>query len=301
MALHRRDWPLATGAAPSDAEFEALEQYAKDCGAPTDVAAEAIAAVRARRAWNREARAAGAYRPAGRDRRWPTGLRYVPFEPARDVASMKLDGIDLLHLPGHTPGNVVVWVPSERWLFSGDQLLPGITPTPALQGHLGFGAPDWRLRSFPLFLDGLRRLAALGPVRCYPGHGEPFDNPLEVIVSNVQQAEQRIERARAVLCERGRISVFELAEELYPRAVRRRFWQIIATIQGLLDELEQRGEASRVPGDPRLYQAASSSTGAAPASTTSSAEGSHPISASERLMTIRSPKPGTGTISNSPG
>ena len=35
--------------------------------------------------------------------------------------------------------------------------------------------------------------------------------------------------------------VYALAERLYPRALRRRFWQIAATVQGHLDSLEAAG------------------------------------------------------------
>lgn len=242
VAMHRLDWPLATGKEPSGEEFAALERFVQDCGAPADVALEARAGVEARRRWSAEARG-GDYRPAGRDRRWPTGLRYIPFTPAQGFTEVSVPGLELLHLPGHTPGNAVAWVPSEGWLFSGDQLLPGLTPTPALQGHHGAGGPDWRLRSLPLFIDGLQRIRGLAPARCFPGHGEPFGDVTAAVDANLAQAEQRAERALDILRAAGPRTVYELAEALYPRAVRRRFWQIVATVQGVLDLLEARGQA----------------------------------------------------------
>lgn len=261
VALHRLDWPFAAGAAPSDAEFEALEQFAYSCGAPPDVAAEAASAIAARRAWNAAARGAGPHPAAGRDRRWPTGLRYRPFSPRLDLEDVRVEGLELLHLPGHTPGNAVAWVPSEGWLFSGDQLLPGITPTPALQGHHGADAEgDWRFRSFPAFLDALRRIQALDPARCFPGHGESFGDVASVIAANLEQAEQRLVRVTEVLKTHGPLSLYDLAEQLYPRAVRRRFWQIVATVQGLIDVLEARGVVASDDGRWRLGQAASASS-----------------------------------------
>jgi len=242
VAMHRLDWPLATGEEPSAEEFAALERFVQDCGAPADVALEALTGVEARRRWSAEARS-GDYGPAGRDRRWPTGLRYVPFTPSRGLEAAVVPGLELIHLPGHTPGNAVAWVPSEGWLFSGDQLLPGLTPTPALQGHHGAGGPDWRLRSLPLFFDGLRRIRELAPVRCFPGHGEPFGDVTAVVDTNLAQTKQRAERALDILRAAGPCTVYQLAEALYPRAVRRRFWQIVATVQGLLDLLEARGQA----------------------------------------------------------
>jgi glyoxylase-like metal-dependent hydrolase (beta-lactamase superfamily II) len=259
VALHRADWPLATGAAPSDSEFDALKQFALESGAPPEVAAEAIEAIEQRRRWAGASRAAGDYRPVGRDRRWPSGLRYLPFAPRLDVTDVGVPGLELVHLPGHTPGNVVAWVPAEGWLFSGDQLLPGITPTPALQGHHLPGSQDWRFRSLPHFLTSLRRLRALAPARCFPGHGEPFGEIVTVIDVNLAQAEQRVERTLAILREGGPATLYAVAEGLYPRAVRRRFWQIVATAQGLLDELEARGEAVFEDGRWAATQATSAS------------------------------------------
>jgi glyoxylase-like metal-dependent hydrolase (beta-lactamase superfamily II) len=257
VALHPSDWPLARGEAPSDAEFAALERFAEECGAPPEVAAEAAAAIAARRAWTRASRAGEGYPPGGRDRRWPSGLRYRPFSPRLPLDEVRVPGLELLHLPGHTPGNAVAWLPSEGWLFSGDQLLPGLTPTPALQAHHGAGGPDWRFRSFPAFLAALRRLRELRPVRCFPGHGEPFGDVGAVIAANIEQAEQRMARTLEVLRSDGPLPLYRIAERLYPRALRRRFWQIAATVQGFLDGLEAEGLAVFEDGRWQAAQAAS--------------------------------------------
>ena len=80
-------------------------------------------------------------------------------------------------------------------------------------------------------------------VRCFPGHGEPFDDVTAAIEVNLSQIAQRTERVAAALRERGPSSLYDLCDALYPRALRRRFWQIAATVQGHLDILEKQGEA----------------------------------------------------------
>ncbi len=257
VAVHPADWPLATGEAPSDAEFEALQRFPQESGAPPDVAIPAAAAIAARRAWVRASRTADGYPPGGRDRRWPTGLRYRPFTPRLRLDEVCVPGIELLHLPGHTPGNAVAWLPNEGWLFSGDQLLLGLTPTPALQAHHDASGPDWRFRSFPAFLGALRKLESLHPARCFPGHGSPFGDVNAVIAANLEQAEQRIQRTLEVLMNDGPLSLYDVAARLYPRALRRRFWQIAATVQGFLDALESEGLAASRGGRWHAVQAAS--------------------------------------------
>lgn len=131
-------------------------------------------------------------------------------------------------------------------LFSGDQLLPDITPTPSIQvAPKPWGVAGWRFRSLPHFVDSLKVLDAMRFSRCWPGHGEPFENVNETIAANLAQIEERMAKVLAALREAGPTPVYALAERLYPRALQRRFWQIIATVQGHLDLLERDGAAIR--------------------------------------------------------
>jgi len=250
VLLGRDDEAYARG---EDFEFEAMAAYVEQCGAPDDVAREAIHGLQLRREWHDRLRHAEGWAPS-RDGRWPTQLRYAPFEPSALVAGeMQLPcGLRVLPAPGHTPGNVVVLGEGRegRLLFSGDQLLPEITPTPAIQFHNGARFP-----SLPRFLDSLELLAAAGGpfARCYPGHGEPFGGVAEVLKANLAQAKERTERVDEALRAQGPATVYALAERLYPRALRRRFWQIISTVQGHLDMLEESRRAIR---EGRVWRAA---------------------------------------------
>ena len=242
VALHQQDAHFAAGHQMDEDETARMVDFVRGLGAPSDVESAAIEGLRQRQRWAWESAQTPGYRPAGRDSRWPTGLRYETFEPRRWLAGAAdevVPGIHVLHMPGHTPGNCVLWIPDEQWLFSGDQLLPDITPTPAIQGARMAGA-GWRFRSLPEFVQSLRTIRALGAVRCFPGHGGPFDDVDSVIDENLSQIAQRSERLLETVRDGG-VTVYSLAHELYPRALRRRFWQIIATVQGHLDLLEDQG------------------------------------------------------------
>jgi glyoxylase-like metal-dependent hydrolase (beta-lactamase superfamily II) len=246
VALGRADSRLVAQVQFSDeAELAAYASYVETTGAPADIQAQAFEAIVQRREWARRAAGEG-YPPAPRGGRWPSALRMSPFEPVRLLRGDERlgHGLRVLASPGHTPGNVVV-VTAEGWLFSGDQLLPGMTPTPAIQ----FVAGSWeRFPSLPVFVASLQRLRAMGLTRCYPGHGEPFDNVDAVIEANLAQVEQRAERILELLRPCAELTVYEVAERLYPRALGRRFWQIVATVQGHLDLLADQQRASQVEG-----------------------------------------------------
>jgi glyoxylase-like metal-dependent hydrolase (beta-lactamase superfamily II) len=65
--------------------------------------------------------------------------------------------------PAHTPGDIMVWLPQSRTVFSGD-----IVFTDRLLGVLPFSNVTGWLESF-------EALAALKPARIVPGHGAPCD------------------------------------------------------------------------------------------------------------------------------
>ena len=234
----------------TDRDLTDLEHFVERCGAPPDIAAEVNAGLELRRRWTHEMRTALTWREPG-DGRWPTALRYPPFEPSQviDKATQLPCRLTALPSPGHTPGNLVVLLeedsPGRAELFSGDQLLPEITPTPAIQFHDGKRFP-----SLPRFLESLERLLERYPslAHCYPGHGEPFANVSEVIAANLEQARIRSERLYEDLRAGGPAPLYVIAERMYPRALRRRFWQIISTIQGQLDVLAEARLATCTDG-----------------------------------------------------
>jgi glyoxylase-like metal-dependent hydrolase (beta-lactamase superfamily II) len=233
------------------AELAQFEGYVEATGAPPEVVREVAGGLRSRhhelsRAWTPDQ----PYGDGGRTGRWPTALRYEPFVPEASLAGPRtaLAGAMVVSCPGHTPGNLVAVYEPEGWLFSGDQLLPGITPTPAIQSHQPPCAEDWRFRSLPAFTASMKELAAMRFTRCVPGHGEPFDDVADAIALNLKTIEERTERVLRSLRERGPSTVYALGEALYPRALQRRFWQIIPTVIGHLDLLEAQGLAFDADG-----------------------------------------------------
>jgi glyoxylase-like metal-dependent hydrolase (beta-lactamase superfamily II) len=257
VAIGSRDVHLTRTPQLADrAEFERLATYVRSCGAPVDVRVEVMAGLEQRREWARAAAQPGSYQPIGRNGRWPTSLHYEHFVPSAEVGDgdgIEGTSLEVLECPGHTPGNLVLIDTAEGWLFSGDQLLPEMTPTPAVQakppGELT--EADWRFRSLPAFVSALRRLRTMEFSRCFPGHGEPFDDVRETIEANIAQVEQRGERVAEAIAKTGRCSLYSLCEAMYPRAFRRRFWQIASTVQGHLDLLEDEGRVRVVNG---LYE-----------------------------------------------
>ena len=251
VALGRDDLRMAAEPGLSDAECESTSGWVEASGAPAEVVGHAVAGLRRR--LNAREVARGTFPPPGSQPRWPTGLRFRPYSAEIIVKGDQAlaGGLRALTLPGHTPGNMVVVDEAEGLLFSGDQLLPDLTPTPVVQASPAPKPGDgWRFRSLPAFRASLARLATMRFRTCYPGHGEPFADVAGAIALNLGAIDERTEKVFGALREGGYATLYELCARIYPRAVKRRFWQIVPTVQGHLDLLE---EAGRVVHDGKRY------------------------------------------------
>lgn len=95
-----------------------------------------------------------------------------PGEPA-----LQLDGAEMLHLgrrqlrvewtPGHSPGHVCLYDPTDRTLLAGDHILPDASPNVGLH-------PQSTSDPLDDYLEGLRRLVDLEPALVLPAHGRPL-------------------------------------------------------------------------------------------------------------------------------
>ena len=100
--------------------------------------------------------------------------RQVPAEKMRDGDTFEISGhtLEVIHTPGHTQGCVCLRYGNH--LFSGDHVLPTISPN--------IGAGEMRRRGMMRrFLDSLDRIAAYqaDDIVVLPGHGRPFSNLAE--------------------------------------------------------------------------------------------------------------------------
>lgn len=94
---------------------------------------------------------------------WPT----LVFERELTLFLGKLE-VKILHLgPGHTKGDTVVWIPSQKVLFSGD----------LVEYDAACYCGDAQLEEWPATLEALR---ALGAEKLVPGRGPALTNPQEV-------------------------------------------------------------------------------------------------------------------------
>jgi glyoxylase-like metal-dependent hydrolase (beta-lactamase superfamily II) len=138
--------------------------------------------------------------------------------------------LEVIHTPGHAPDHVCFWNAASGDLFGGDLVLLETTVViPA--GHGG----DLRA-----YLASLSRVAALEPVRIYPGHGPVIERPLDVIAGYI--AHRRSRERQVIRCiEQGVRDPDQIVDRIYPALPSHLRDAARMTIVAHLEKLEHDG------------------------------------------------------------
>ncbi|WP_113705204.1 MBL fold metallo-hydrolase [Nonomuraea lactucae] len=136
----------------------------------------------------------------------------APTQPDRELGDgdlIDLPGRELraVHTPGHTPGHICLHLVDAGRLFTGDHVLPDITP------HVGVYPYD-RDDVDPLgdFLDSLDRVGELGPLDGLPAHEWTFPDVAARAAEIRRHHEEKLVRLAALLAERAEpLTIWEVA------------------------------------------------------------------------------------------
>ncbi|MEW1753802.1 MBL fold metallo-hydrolase [Streptomyces angustmyceticus] len=208
-------------------------------------------------------------RAEGRGRRLPGQGAALPDRDIGPGELLDLPGrrVRAIWTPGHTPGHVCLHLEEEHpsgraggfgRLFSGDHLLPGITP------HIGLyedpeGDGGEILDPLGDYLDSLERVGRLAPAEVLPAHQHAFTDAGGRVRELLAHHEARLSQLRELLREPR--TPWQLATamewnrpwEQIPYASRN---IAVTEAEAHLRRLVKLGRAERVPGsDPVRYQA----------------------------------------------
>ena len=134
--------------------------------------------------------------------------------------------LEVVWTPGHSPGHCCFYWPARRVLFSGDHLLPKISPNIGLHPQSGADPLDD-------YLASLARIRRLEVELVLPAHGDPFRNHRERIAAITQHHDER-KAALVNLARDGAKSGWQLAGELFHGVMERNVFQQRLALQETL-------------------------------------------------------------------
>ena len=135
--------------------------------------------------------------------------------------------VELISAPGHTEGQINLFLPTSGILIAGDNLLGNTTSV--------ITPPHGHLRTYLKTLD---RLQSLNARLALPAHGDVITDPTRYITLYRRHRFERLAQIRDVL-NRKPLSANEIAKMIYPeaqRAIGERM--IISHLQYLLEDKE---------------------------------------------------------------
>lgn len=178
------------------------------------------------------------------------GYKYCPKAPIdftllQEGDTLSYAGYQLLvyNSPGHTPGHIVLFEPTHKLLFSGDHVLPRITPNISFWGF----AYGNMLRTY---LDQLEKVRALSPaLTCAAHRGQIVDLSLRIDELKQHHEERLMEILNLVNHSNGRLNARYIASKMhwdlsiknfedFPKAQK---WFATSEAMSHLIELEARG------------------------------------------------------------
>lgn len=130
------------------------------------------------------------------------GFSAIPVKDGEKIPMGKLTVL-ALHTPGHTPGHMVLYLPEERLLFSGDHILFDVTPNISVWYQVSNSLRD--------YLGSLSRIRVL-PIRAaFPAHRSCQGDVYQRIQELLEHHARRMDEVVAAVEAHPGSTAYELA------------------------------------------------------------------------------------------
>lgn len=133
---------------------------------------------------------------------------YTSFEVDHVLdSSFRMGGkgeVRIIDVPGHSPGSVCIYLPSEKTIFTGDHVLRSITPN--ISKYIGIRD------SLGSYMDSLEKLAVLEVSSALPGHGASIPSLNERVRELLDHHKERLREIHGIT--KDWYSAYEVARNM---------------------------------------------------------------------------------------
>lgn len=168
----------------------------------------------------------------------------VPDRTLRDGERIEVSGLtlDVVHVPGHCADLVVYWHEPSGTIFSGDHLLPDITPVCLLDIPMDDDTP--RVHALAQFHESIDKVEPLRVKLLLPSHGEVLRSHRSLIAEyRLHTEERKLKIARLLVRAGGSATPFELSRTMFPKVYEAQLHLVLSELMGHLDLLVRDGNA----------------------------------------------------------
>ncbi|WP_319004380.1 MBL fold metallo-hydrolase [Natrinema amylolyticum] len=168
----------------------------------------------------------------------------APVTVTREVTAG--DGIDVgvdlacVSTPGHAPGSLCYLAAADDVIFTGDHVLPDITPNPLLT--LAPGSDNERTRSLPTYLESLRQVLDIDVTVGYGGHGDPIPALQERARATIAHHHDRKERIADLVADSEPTTAYQIMKDMFPDLPATEMFPGMSEVIGHLDLLEDENQ-----------------------------------------------------------
>ncbi len=151
----------------------------------------------------------------------------------------------VLHRPGHSPTDTILFDPEDGTCIAGDHLIGHISSNPLIALPPACDPGGERPKSLLIYIDSLEHTRAMPITSVLPGHGATFDGHAELIDERFELHERRAAKLLDLIAERPR-NAHELAQALWGDVAVTQALLTLSEVLGHVDLLQERGQAYEV-------------------------------------------------------
>ncbi len=173
------------------------------------------------------------------------GSRVQVTKPIADGGTLELRdrSFEILHRPGHSPTDTLLWDEERSILLAADHLIKHISSNALLTRPLD--GEEERTRALVTYIESMRRTRELPADVVLSGHGDPITDHAALIDSRLTAHERRKNRLLRLITEQPRTG-HELAHALWGNVAVTQAFLTLSEVIGHVDLLLDEGTVREV-------------------------------------------------------